>query len=189
MSETPIKKRNILLVIAFAILLFAVIVGAFAIVSMLESGFDLAGTPLSNTELAMVGEPAPDFKFLSEQGHELLLSDFAGTPIVLNFWASWCPPCRMEKPHFQQAFDYYGNEVKFIILNVDEPIDVVRAYMDEEGFSFPVYFDELREGAAAFSVTGVPETFFIDADGIVNSRFLGAINFDTIEHAIQEMLE
>ena len=188
MSDPTIKKRNILLVIAFAVLLFAIIAAALFVQSMVETQ-DLAGVLPDDIELAMVGEAAPDFKFLGEQGHELLLSDFAGTPIVLNFWASWCAPCRLEKPHFQQAFEHYGNDVKFIILNVNEPIETARAYADEEGFTFPLYFDEMQAGAAAFNVTGVPETFFIDADGVVSSRFLGAINFDTIEHAIQEMLE
>ena len=188
MSEPTIKKRNILLVIAFAILLFAIIAAALYIQSMVES-YDLMGVLPDSTELEMVGETAPDFNFLGEQGHELLLSDFKGTPIVLNFWASWCPPCRMEKPHFQQAYEQYGSDVKFIILNINEPIETARAYADEEGFTFPLYFDEMRAGAAAFNVTGVPETFFIDADGKVSARFLGAIDFRTIEHSIQEMLE
>ena len=132
---------------------------------------------------------APDFTVEDAWGNDVSLSDRFGKPIVLNFWASWCPPCRMEKPFFQEAFDHYGNEVKFIVLNIDEPIEVARGYADEEGFTFPLYFDEMNEGAAAFGVTGVPETFFINADGIVEARFLGAINFATIEHSIQSMLE
>jgi len=186
------KKRNLLIAAIFGFALVAVIAAALMLQSGLLTNYDPtepASVMSTNPNAALVGEAAPNFEFLGEQGHRLLLSDFAGTPIVLNFWASWCPPCRMEKPFFQEAFDHYGNEVKFIVLNIDEPIEVARAYADEEGFTFPLYFDEMNEGAAAFGVTGVPETFFINADGIVEARFLGAINFATIEHSIQSMLE
>ncbi|MCL2403688.1 MAG: TlpA family protein disulfide reductase [Coriobacteriia bacterium] len=183
------EKRNLIIAVGLSAVLIAVIAGALALQSWVLPNTDIVDLLPDNAQGEMVGEPAPDFGFTGEQGHFLLLSDYIGTPVVLNFWASWCPPCRMEKPHFQQAFEQYGNDVKFILLNVDEPIEVARAYMDEEGFTFPVYFDETHAGASTFGVTGVPETFFIDADGVISSRFLGAVDLQTISHAIDEMLE
>ena len=94
----------------------------------------------------------------------------------------------MQKPFFQEAYDIYGNEVKFFMMNIDEPIEVARAYMDEEGYTLPIYFDEAREGAQAYGLTGVPETFFIDAEGIVRAHFVGPINMDTIRPSIEAIL-
>ncbi|MCL2746256.1 MAG: TlpA family protein disulfide reductase [Coriobacteriia bacterium] len=183
------KRKNLTIAGILGGALAVVIAGALALQFWVLPNYDIADLLPDDAQAEMVNGAAPDFEFLSEQGHRQFLSDFEGTPVVLNFWASWCPPCRMEKPHFQQAFEQYGNDVKFIVLNVDEPIEVARAYMDEEGFTFPIYFDEASEGALAYGVTGVPETFFIDSDGIISSRFMGAINFDTIEHALQEILD
>jgi len=184
------KKRSLLIAATFAIALVLVVVSAFLVQDeLLESYDDVIATLPGGTDSEWVGQTAPDFSFLGENGHVQFLSDYRGTPIVLNFWATWCPPCRMEKPHFQQAFDQYGNDVKFIILNVDEPIEVVRAYADAEGFTFPLYFDEAREGAIAFEAAAVPASFFIDADGIIRAHYLGAINFNTIERSILSIME
>jgi len=183
------KRKNLIIAVILGAALAIVIAGALALESWVLPHYDASEMLPDSVQAEMVGDLAPNFEFLGEQGHLLQLSDFAGTPVVLNFWASWCPPCRMEKPHFQQAFEEYGNDVKFIVLNVDEPIEVARAYADEEGFTFPLYFDETNEGAAAFGVTAVPETFFIDADGVISARFMGAIDFHTIEHSIKDMQE
>lgn len=178
------KTKSWLMVAAFAVALAAIVGAAFFLQTNLADNYDMANVGM-DADISMVGEKAPDFSFMSEQGHVLLLSDYVGTPVVLNFWASWCPPCRMEKPFFQQAYDLYGNDFEFIMLNVDEPIEVARKYMDQEGYTFPIYFDESNEGASSFGLTGVPETFFIDADGIIRARFMGAINLETIERALE----
>lgn len=181
------KAKSWAMVAAFAMALVLIIAAAIYLQENLGEGYDLtaASTAPTDTDLPLVGEPAPDFTFLGEQGHMLMLSDYQGTPVVLNFWASWCPPCRMEKPFFQQAYDLYGNDVEFLMINVDEPIEVARGYMDEEGYTFPIYFDEAHEGTAAFETIGVPETFFIDAEGVIRARFMGAINLATIEQGLE----
>lgn len=183
------KQRNLIIAAVFAALLISVVVIAFVLQDRLQFDLDLAQLTPEGTAATLAGETAPDFTFLGEQGHELRLSDYAGTPIVLNFWASWCPPCRMHLPHFQEAFERYGNEVKFIMINFDEPIDVARDYIDGAGYSFDIYFDAMREGATAYGVTGIPETFFIDADGIVTEGFLGPISYEVVARSIQTMTE
>jgi len=185
------KKRSLLMAAVFAIALVLIIASAFLLQEDLLESYDNAASDIVNpgTDSEMVEQEAPNFSFISEQGHLQQLSDYRGTPVVLNFWATWCPPCRMEKPHFQQAFERYGNDVKFIILNVNEPMEVVREYADEEGFTFPLYFDEGHEGAIAFDAAHVPTSFFIDADGVIRAHFLGAINFDTIERSILAMMD
>jgi len=185
------KKRNLIIAAIIAMILAAVIAGAAFLQSALlpdgASSDAIADLMPGDVQDPLIGQQAPDFTFTDEQGTELRLSDFAGTPVVLNFWASWCPPCRIEKPEFQQAYEQYGNEVKFIMLNADESVEVARAYTDEEGYTFPVYFDTAGEGAFAFEVTGIPETFIINTDGAIVARFLGATGFTTLQRAIQNM--
>jgi len=186
MTRQP--KSNLIIAAILATALAVVIAGAFLLMSTLSPNDELLTLTEGGTS-ALVGEIAPDFEFLSEQGHKLRLSDFEGTPIVLNFWASWCPPCRLHMPHFQEAHNLYGNEVKFIMLNFNESMDEARSYIDAEGYAFDIFFDEQREGATAYGVTAVPETFFIDASGIVTASYLGPINLETIEQSIRSMLE
>ena len=185
------KQRNLIIAAVFAALLISVVVIAFVLQDRLQFDLDLAQLTPEGTAATLAGETAPDFEFLGEQGHRLRLSDYKGTPIVLNFWASWCPPCRMHLPHFQEAFDRYGNDVKFIMLNfyVDETMETARSYIDSAGYTFDVYFDEAHEGAVAYGVTGIPETFFINADSIVTDSFLGPIDYDTVMQSIYTMLE
>ncbi|MCL2379876.1 MAG: TlpA family protein disulfide reductase [Coriobacteriia bacterium] len=186
------KNRNWFIALIFALLLITIIVGAIALQRIIapEGLNDVAIADLmpDTFEDPLVGQAAPDIVFTDEAGQSFQLSSFANTPVVLNFWASWCPPCRVEKPDFQQAFEQYGDEVKFVMLNVDESVDVARAYVDEEGYTFPIYFDDAGSGALAYEVAGIPETFIIDAGGTITARFLGATSFATLERAIQGTL-
>ncbi|MDR2035898.1 MAG: TlpA family protein disulfide reductase [Coriobacteriales bacterium] len=125
-------------------------------------------------------QPAPDFAMLDSQGTTVKLSDLRGQPVVLNFWASWCPPCREEMPEFEQLYQEYGTQVQFVMLNAtDGQRDTVQSaaqFINEAGFSFPVYFDDNREGARAFSVNAIPVTVFIDRDGYVAAQQIGMIS-------------
>ncbi|MCL2526378.1 MAG: TlpA family protein disulfide reductase [Coriobacteriia bacterium] len=187
-SKARAKKKNLTIAAILGVVLVVVIAGALFLQSNAGSGYSALDLLPGSASSSIQGQEAPDFSFLGEQGHVEMLSDYRGTPVVLNFWASWCPPCRAEMPHFQEAFDLHGNDVKFIMLNIDESIEVARAFADELELTFPLYFDESSEGALAYKITGVPETFFIDANGVVTQRFLGAIDTKTITTSIEAML-
>ncbi|MCL2680727.1 MAG: TlpA family protein disulfide reductase [Coriobacteriia bacterium] len=180
------KRKNLIIALSFAVLLIAVIAGAAALQSLLLSGTD--DLLPNGSDDPLVGQQAPTFYFSDADGHTFSLHDFYGTPIVLNFWASWCPPCQIEKPHFQQAFEQYGDQAKFIMINVSENPDVVQAYLKENNYSFPVYFDEIDDAARALDVVNIPTTVFIDAEGVITAKFLGAMSFETIERSITSLL-
>lgn len=112
---------------------------------------------------------APDFTVVDWDGEEVSLSDFREKPVVLNFWASWCGPCQIEMPHFQEAYDAYGQDIHFLMVNLTdgsrETLDTAKQFLEDSGYTFPVYFDTAYEGAIAYGVMSIPVTYFINADG------------------------
>lgn len=112
---------------------------------------------------------APDFTVVDWDGEEVSLSDFREKPVVLNFWASWCGPCQIEMPHFQEAYDAYGQDIHFLMVNLTdgsrETLDTAKQFLEDCGYTFPVYFDTAYEGAIAYGVMSIPVTYFINADG------------------------
>lgn len=132
-------------------------------------------------ELAM----APTFNVTDGAGNTVNLADFYGKPIVVNFWASWCGPCKSEMPDFEEAYQTYGEDVHFLMVNMTdgarETVAVAQAYIDEQGYTFPVYFDTLQDAAITYGVTSIPSTFFIDAEGHAVAYAQGAISSDVLQ--------
>lgn len=131
---------------------------------------------------------APDFTFYDAEGKAFKLSDFRGKPVVLNFWASWCPPCQMEMPDFDAKYKELGEEIQFLILNVTdnqrETVESAAAFIEEKGYSFPVYYDTAQEGARMYQAYSIPRTFFIDAEGYLIANALGAISGAILQQGI-----
>lgn len=131
-----------------------------------------------NSDLTM----APDFTVYDSNGNEIKLSDFIGKPIVLNFWASWCPPCKSEMPHFNEAYNELAEEKDVIFMMVDLA-DGVREtqadgqnYVDDQGYDFPVYFDNDQEAAYAYAISSIPTTLFINSEGYIVYEKIGTID-------------
>jgi len=143
-----------------------------------------------NLEPAPVaGHPAPDFELVSTDGETIRLSDFRGQPVIVNFWATWCGPCRAEFPDFQEAS--VDNADRLVIIGVnnttaDQPDQVV-PFMQEFGITFPIVLDETGETVKEYRILGLPTTVFIDSNGIVNEVFTGPINKAYIESKISEL--
>jgi len=129
---------------------------------------------------------APDFALTDWDGNSLRFSDIlaGGKPVVLNFWASWCPACRNETPGFERVYRDHGEEVKFVMLNlvdgVRETLESGQRYIREGGFTLPVYFDTLQEGLFAYGIRFLPTTLFIDRAGYVVTGVQGAVNEETL---------
>lgn len=136
---------------------------------------------------------APDFTMVDGEGNEVKLSDFLGKPVVLNFWASWCGPCKSEMPDFEDAFQEYGDEINFVMVNLTdgtgETLETAKAFLEEAGYSFPVYFDTQSLGAAAYGVSSIPRTYFIDADGVAVAYAAQMIDAETLAQGISMILE
>ena len=130
----------------------------------------------------------PDFTIFDAKGNQIHLSDFIGKPVVLNFWASWCSPCKSEMPHFNKAYATYKNDVIFIMVDLTdgqrETQVLGQAYVNEQGYTFPVYFDNKQSASKAYNIRSIPATYIIDSNGNMISNYEGAIDEKTLTSAI-----
>ena len=144
-------------------------------------------TNADNTDNGKVA--APDFTMTDKDGNEVKLSNFAGKPIVLNFWASWCGPCQMEMPDFEEMYKTYGEEVQFVMVNMtdgsQETVESATQFITEKGYTFPVYYDTKMEGAYYYSVYSLPTTYFIDTEGHVSASNKGMISGENLQKGIE----
>lgn len=132
-----------------------------------------------------------DFTVQDIEGNNIKLSDFYGKPIVLNFWASWCPPCKSEMPEFNQVNNDLNGVVQFLMINQTdgdrETIESGSEYVKSQRFTFPVYYDTRLEAAFVYNVTSIPTTFFIDKDGYIISQVKGAMSKEILMSNIEKI--
>ena len=132
--------------------------------------------------------PAPDFTVYDADGNEVRLSDFIGKPVVLNFWASWCGPCQGEMPDFQQMYQQYGDEIQFMMVNLTdgsrETVGSASAFVENKGYTFPVFFDTDLDAATVYGVYSIPITILIDAQGSYVAHAAGAVTADALQMGI-----
>ena len=133
-------------------------------------------------------ELAPDFTVYDAEGNAVSLSDFIGTPVVVNFWASWCGPCKSEMPDFEEAYQQYGEEIQFLIVNMtdgsSETVETAKAFIEEQGYTFPVYYDTDIDAAYTYGVSAIPTTYFIGADGSAVAYAQGMLDAATLQKGI-----
>ena len=133
---------------------------------------------------------AMDFGMTDWDGNNIRLSNFIarGTPIVINFWASWCPPCVIEMPDFDRVYEDLEGEVQFIMLNLTdgmrETVEIGKRFIEEHNFSFPVLFDTRQEGARAYGIRSIPTSLFINRDGFIVDEVIGMIDEQNLRRRI-----
>ena len=169
--------------ILVAVLMIGLIGGASVLYDDLSADF----APVQNVTEAAVDQ-APDFTVTDQDGNEVKLSDFFGKPIVLNFWASWCGPCQYEMPDFEEAYKAYGEEVVFLMVNLtdgySETLSSAKDFLEDTGYTFPVYFDTLSEGMRTYQVYSIPCTYFLDAEGTLVTKNIGMLTADALQQGI-----
>lgn len=172
------SSRGIIIGALVAVLAVAVVLWF----TMFQSGRDPATA-------APAGAPAPPITFKLFDGSEATLADFAGRPVVLNFWASWCPACVAEMPSFQAVHESIGGDVQFLGLDVQDTRTAADAFVDQSGVTYLLGEDPTGAILAAFEGIAMPTTVFIDRAGNVVGKHSGAIFEDDLRQMITDLLD
>jgi len=131
------------------------------------------------------GKPAPDFELASLNGQPVHLSDFKGHPVLINYWATWCPPCREELPLIQNRHEKYSSDLVVLAINAGEDLATVEKYIQIKGFTFPVLLDPEWKAEALFGIMAYPTSVFIDRNGIIQARYVGGINEKVLDDNLE----
>jgi len=129
---------------------------------------------------ASLGFLAPDFALKDLNGQTVRLSDFRGKPVLLNFWAAWCPPCRKEMPDLQNFYERYGEKIVLLGVNWGEDAKTVKEFLDRYGVKYLNLLDERGTAFVLYKLTGIPTSFFIDREGYIRGVWLGPLKVEEI---------
>jgi cytochrome c biogenesis protein CcmG/thiol:disulfide interchange protein DsbE len=187
-NEGIFQNRRKILLSSLVIVLFA------SFLMLLVVGIINRSAITAESGAQRLGQQAPEFTLENiESGEMVELSTLKGKPLVINFWASWCTPCRVEMPHFVDAFHQYSTEdITFIGIHTMEPESDARKFIDafeiptEEGFL--ILSDDTGTSTIDYGVSGIPATFFVDSSGFVKKRWIGGISRENLQLNIDALL-
>lgn len=190
------KKKILIIAVVFVLLL----AGAFLLYNKLSGSVapdqlaaeDEAQNQDEESDGQQAKVKAPDFVVYDKDGNKVGLSDYLGKPVVLNFWASWCGPCASEMPDFEEAYKERGDKIQFLMVNLtdgyQETMESATEYIQEQGFTFPVFYDTESNAANTYATYSIPMTFFIDSEGYMVARATGALDSATLKKGL-DMIE
>jgi peroxiredoxin len=154
-----------------------------------EEEDEVVAPPREATVGVNVGESAPSFTLVDLDGNQVSLSNFRGKAVFVNFWATWCPPCRAEMPEMEAVYQEYKNkDVVVIGVNVLESEDDVRQFVEQGGYSWTFLLDVSGEVAANYEVVSIPASFFIDREGIIQAVNIGSMTEQVMERKLAEAM-
>ena len=139
------------------------------------------------------GNIAPDFELNTLDGKSIKLSDFRGQKVIINMWATWCPPCRAEMPDMQKFYDNYKDENATVIaINMttsEKSEDRIHEFLDELGITFPVVLDKQNKVGQMYQVHALPTSYIIDSEGIIQQKVTGPMNYEMMKKLIKEEVQ
>ena len=206
LTDQPHQRRGIPREILAAILIVALAIGAAVVLSgrPARSGRSSAESPdpasfqqpttsAGNGPALAVGEKAPDFTLKALDGQDVTLSALQGQPVLINFWASWCAPCRVEMPDLVRAYEAHkanGFVVLAINMTFQDSLADAQSFAKEFHMTFPVLLDETGEVARdRYRLRGLPMSFFVDRNGIIVRRQIGAMSSKQIGTFVGEIMQ
>ena len=161
------------------------IVSALLFIGVFFSTIGLVAAEDIGTE---VGQKAPDFKLITSDGETVQLSDFKGKRVLLNFWASWCPPCREEMPDLERFYQDKDAVVLAVNLtNMEMNKKTVNEFIETYGLTFPVLMDEEGQVSRLYRISPIPTTYMIDTKGIIGQRVYGPLNYEQMITEYEKM--
>ncbi|KZL91481.1 TlpA family protein disulfide reductase [Clostridium magnum] len=129
---------------------------------------------------------ATDFKLKDLNGNELSLNDLRGKKVFLNFWATWCPPCKAEMPEIEKLYQETKNsDLVILAVDIGEPLSDVKTFIDQNNYNFKVLLDSNQKVAAQYGISAIPTSFFIDKEGNIISKHTGPMNTDQMKEYIK----
>jgi len=177
------KSYKLLIILAITGLLLAL---AFAGLLFTQKKAKNEFSPKSSAEAK---EPAPNFTLKTVDGRDFHLSDYKGKPILINFFASWCLPCREEMPVLEKIVHEYGPKgVVFLGIAVDDTEAKIKDFITRYGVTFPVGLDKTATIQKSFGIYGIPTTYFINKQGIINYSHSGSVTEELLQHELDKLL-
>ena len=166
-----------------------VIVGsliAFAVVGVLFVGL---GKNPAEIRSPLIGRPAPGFALREVgTGRTIDIAQFRGKPVIVNFWATWCGPCWEEHPVLVANARQLGGDVQFVGVVFQDTEDKILGFLNQRGSSYPTLVDQQGKTAIAYGVGGVPETYFLDRNGVIRAKYAGPMNDDILRENLQKAM-
>ena len=141
--------------------------------------FSVDRSPESNSETTAApqqGFPAPDFELTTSTGETIRLSELRGQPVLVNLWATWCPPCREEMPAIEKVYQEFKDQGLVVLamnMTYQDDASAVAPFIERHGLTFPILLDESGDTSRAYQMRSLPTSFFIDRDGIINEVVIG----------------
>ena len=184
------KKWMIWLLAVVAILVVATV--AYNRLGTAYAQEHLETESMEDDSVSTADNKADDFTVYDENKNKVRLSDYMGKPLIVNFWASWCPPCKREMPVFQEARDQYGEEVTFLMINETdggrETMDTAQTFWKENGYTMEVLFDLDQDAGNTYNLLYLPRTVLIDENGNIVENHVGELSETELTNAIEKLL-
>jgi len=169
--------------------IWAIAAAAVAIAFIVLEPFFVAPTTHGAGPQGLVGQAAPVFALTDDRGAAVSLDQYRGRIVVMNLWASWCPPCRAEMPDLQRlAHAYRGDRIAIVGVNEGESPERARAFADSLQIAFPIWIDAAQRYGRTYGALGLPTTVILDANGVVVRGFDGALTFAQMQAAVAPLV-
>ncbi|WP_226641808.1 redoxin domain-containing protein [Mesobacillus subterraneus] len=130
------------------------------------------------------GMAAPNFTLKNLAGEEVSLKDYRGKKVMLNFWATWCPPCKEEMPAMEKFYKENSKEVEILAVNLD-PQNNVKGFVEENGLTFPILLDKEGRTQQTYSVISIPTSLIIDEHGLIIKKQIGSLTFEQMQELLK----